>query len=59
MIYRSRLTIVIGIVLLLAGFFVMSLSYNNNIIVNLGAIILVIGIILAIFGYAWKFVSKD
>ena len=59
MIYRSRLTIVIGIVLFLAGFFVMSLSYNNNIIVNLGAIILVIGIILAIFGYVWKFVSKD
>ena len=37
----------------------MFLFYTDNAIVDLGAIIFVIGIILAIFGYVWKFVSKD
>ena len=64
MLSKSRLTIVFGVLLIFIGIVVTIYeSYQPSPVgatVNLwGLVVVIIGVIIAIFGGVWKFVSKD
>ena len=64
MLSKSRLTIVLGVLFMFIGIIVtayqISQSHPAGVTVNLwGLLIVIVGVIIAIFGAVWKFVSKD
>ncbi len=64
MLSKSRLTIVFGVLLIFIGLVVTSYQASQphpvGVTINLwGLLIFIGGVIIAIFGGVWKFVSKD